>query len=405
MSESATCRDSAAHEMSEDWQLAHEQLRRLARSRAGLDFEEGRWLLAAWRGGAHVRLGYGSFREYIERLFGYGARLVQDKLRVAEALEELPVLARALQTGQVCWSVLRELTRVARPETEAEWLAAAEGRTVREVERLVSGHAPGSRPSDARNAALSRHVLRFEVTGEVLASFREALSKLRRDAGEALDDDAALLLMARAVLQGPSDEGRSTYQVALTVCERCQRAAQQGGGEQVEVGRELVEMAACDGQHVGGLDGGAGPAAGANDTDGGTEHAHVSTEPISGDSERALASAPTQRAVQTIPLARKAADTTRTTSSRSAARTTGRCIEASSQSRGRERPVLRFATPMAAATAASSPPRPLMSRRKHFRPCAGWASPRARCVELSPRPPAWAPVTASRPCCGAVSCC
>ncbi len=212
MSESAACRDSAAHHevsdwqlagsVSEDWQLAHEQLRRLARSRAGLDFEEGRWLLAAWRGGAHVRLGYGSFREYVERLFGYGARLVQDRLRVAEALEGLPLLARALQTGQACWSVLRELTRVATPETEVEWLAAAAGRTVHDVERLVSGYAAGSRPGDPRDAPGRRHVLRFEVSGEVLASVREALAKIRRDAGEPLDDDAALLLMARAVLEG-----------------------------------------------------------------------------------------------------------------------------------------------------------------------------------------------------------
>ena len=160
MIESAACRDSAAPEMAHvgirlddvtggnrhpsdpntarDWQRTHEELRRLARSRAGLDFEEGQWLLAAWRGGVHVRLGYGSFREYIERLFGYGSRLVQDKLRVAEALEGLPVLARALQDGQACWSVLRELTRV------------------------------------------------------VLASMREALSKLRRDAGEPLDGPTSI---------------------------------------------------------------------------------------------------------------------------------------------------------------------------------------------------------------------
>ena len=48
MSESA-CRDNAAREMTEDWQLAHQELLRLARARAGLDFEEGRWLLRAAR--------------------------------------------------------------------------------------------------------------------------------------------------------------------------------------------------------------------------------------------------------------------------------------------------------------------------------------------------------------------
>ena len=44
-----------------DCQAAHAALVRLARSRAGLDFDEGVWLLAALRSEAHVRLGYGSF--------------------------------------------------------------------------------------------------------------------------------------------------------------------------------------------------------------------------------------------------------------------------------------------------------------------------------------------------------
>jgi hypothetical protein len=97
-------------------------------------------------------------------------------------------------------------------------------------------------------------VLRFEVSGEVLASMREALSKLRRDAGEPLDDDAALLLMARAVLEGPTDSGKSSYQLALTVCERCRRGTVQGSGEPIQVEPEVVEMAACDAQQLGRLD-------------------------------------------------------------------------------------------------------------------------------------------------------
>ena len=61
-----------------DWQEAHAALVRLARSRAGLDFDEGVWLLAALRSEAHVRLGYGSFVEYTERIFGYAPRLTQE---------------------------------------------------------------------------------------------------------------------------------------------------------------------------------------------------------------------------------------------------------------------------------------------------------------------------------------
>jgi hypothetical protein len=58
--------------------------------------------------------------------------------------------------------------------------------------------------------------MRFEVSGEVLATFREAMVKLRRDAGGSLDDDAALLQMARQGLGGPTDCGRASYQVAVT---------------------------------------------------------------------------------------------------------------------------------------------------------------------------------------------
>jgi hypothetical protein len=92
--------DSRIDDSSTGWQVAHERLGLLARTRAGLDEEEGRWLLRAWRQRVHARLGFGSFGEYVGRLFGYGARLVQEKLRVAEALEALPVMARALQSGQ-----------------------------------------------------------------------------------------------------------------------------------------------------------------------------------------------------------------------------------------------------------------------------------------------------------------
>jgi 5-methylcytosine-specific restriction endonuclease McrA len=237
------------------WRQAHEELVRLATERAGLDFEEGRWLVRAHRSGAHVRLGYASFHEYTERLFGYGPRLTQEKLRVAEALEDLPETARDLQTGAISFSLARELTRVATPSAEKEWLEAARGRTLREVEHLVSGHRPGSLPDDVPDSQLKRHVLRLGLSGEVFATFREAMAKIRRDAGESLDDDGAMLLLCRQALEGPEDPGRSSYQIALTVCESCRRAKQQGRGELIDVGPEIVAMAECDGQHIGHVDG------------------------------------------------------------------------------------------------------------------------------------------------------
>jgi hypothetical protein len=79
--------------------------------------------------------------------FGYGRRCIQEKLRVAEALESLPATARALESGTLSWSAVREVTRVAVPETEAAWLEIARGKTVRQLEDLVAGKHPHPHPS------------------------------------------------------------------------------------------------------------------------------------------------------------------------------------------------------------------------------------------------------------------
>jgi hypothetical protein len=205
------------------WQLAHETLTRLARQRASADVEEGRWLLAAFRNAAHVHMGFGSFNEYVERYFGYRPRSTQDKLRVAEALENLSAVERALSSGELNWCAVRELTRVATRDTEQEWLAFARGKTTRQLEQALAGKRPGDTPHSPSDPSLQRHILRFEVTPETFALFGDALNELRRRAGSHLDDDSALLELARHVLGGPRDEGRASYQITLVACPRMQR--------------------------------------------------------------------------------------------------------------------------------------------------------------------------------------
>jgi hypothetical protein len=121
-----------------------------------------------------------------------------------------PVPLRPLSTGELNWSAVRELTRVAEPENEREWLIFAKGKTVRQLEQLIAGKRRGDAPDSPPDLAARRHVLRFEVQAETFALFRDALNELRQCADTALDDDAALLEMARHVLGGPHDEGRAS---------------------------------------------------------------------------------------------------------------------------------------------------------------------------------------------------
>ena len=77
-----------------EWVQAHRALSRLARQRARADAEEGRWLLEARRSAAHLHMGFGSFAEYVERCFGYCARLSMTAVQLTLRPTYLPSLCR-----------------------------------------------------------------------------------------------------------------------------------------------------------------------------------------------------------------------------------------------------------------------------------------------------------------------
>lgn len=237
-----------------DWREIHESLLQLAQRSAQLDWEIGQALLRAEKARCHEQLGYGSVIEYADRLLGFAPHTTRERLRVARALEQLPELTAALKTGEVSPSSARELTRVATPATEADWLRSARNRRVREFEELVRGHQPGDSPDDPKDEWAEIKVLRHEVRPEVYALWRDLEALIDREAGEPLDASARLELIARRVLQGTPGEGRAGYQIALTTCRECQRTWQQGRGKQVLVDDSVRKRAECDAQHIGAVD-------------------------------------------------------------------------------------------------------------------------------------------------------
>jgi hypothetical protein len=233
----------------------HERIVCLAAERAALERELCRWLRAAERLAVHVRTGYASLHEYAERILGLTGRQVEERLRAARALAELPALDQALTAGRLSWSAVRELTRIATPETEQGWLAWAKGRPSRQIEQAVAARRPGDRPSDRPDPSLVKHRLRFEVRAETMALMRELQSQLRAELGGPMDDDTFLYEVARRALGGPTEEGRASYQVAVTRCPDCRRTALDAAGQSHSVSEAVAEMVECDGQEVGCVDG------------------------------------------------------------------------------------------------------------------------------------------------------
>src|SRR5262245_2590558 len=179
-----------------DWQAADAALSFLAKGRHQLDHETGRALVRALRSRAHEHLGFGTFGEYVERRFGFNPRSTRERLRVALALEELPLIDDALQEGAITWSAAREITRVADEGCEAAWLECATRLAPRDLEAMVARHVRGEAPTDPPHPDARRHVLHFEVSGHVYALWREVEGKLREELGEEVDADEVLAIVA-----------------------------------------------------------------------------------------------------------------------------------------------------------------------------------------------------------------
>src|SRR5580693_2923323 len=63
----------------------------------------------------------------------------REKVRVARALGVLPLLSAAMRRGEVSYSKVRALTRIATPATEGDLLGFARAGTAAHVEKLVRG--------------------------------------------------------------------------------------------------------------------------------------------------------------------------------------------------------------------------------------------------------------------------
>ncbi|MCK6546951.1 hypothetical protein L6R52_13965 [Myxococcota bacterium] len=233
-----------------DWRRADRELRRIARSRAGLDFEAAVWILAAVEAGTARKLGMGSDVEYVSWVLQCGRREAYERVRVAEALAELPLLGEALRDGELGWSAVRELSRILVAGTEAIWIDAVAGKTVREIEVMVAGRQRGDLPTDPKSDEAREVMLSFRVSVATAALLRDALQKLRREAGGHLSDDEALTQLARTVLEGPRDAGRASYQIAVDLCPSCKKAQRASDGESVPIDASVLTMATCDAEVV-----------------------------------------------------------------------------------------------------------------------------------------------------------
>ena len=185
--------------------------------------------------------GFRSCAHWLNWRIGLDLGAAREKLRVAAALADLNHLSAAMACGRLSYSIVRALTRVATPITEARLIAVACGATAAQVERLVRAWREADRAAqpDAEKLRLARRmlstrvdddgmlVLRARLTPEVGAVVLRALEAALEQAPAAGEGDQdtgiaqrradALGLVAESALAGGLDPGTAGDRFQVTV--------------------------------------------------------------------------------------------------------------------------------------------------------------------------------------------
>jgi hypothetical protein len=123
--------------------------------------------------------GFSSIYDFADKLMEMDRRKVQSLLRIARCLEELPAIAAAFDSGEVGWTKVREITKVATKESEKEWLEKARKMSCRELEKAVR--------QDGRCSSGRFHTIRIPMPEEVLNLWVQCEEIAERQAEKTLE--------------------------------------------------------------------------------------------------------------------------------------------------------------------------------------------------------------------------
>jgi hypothetical protein len=228
--------------------------------------------------------GFRSCAAWLTWRIGLQPGAAREHVRVARALGTLPLLAQALARGELSYSKVRELTRVATPATEERLLAVGRAGTAEHVARIVRGWRRVDAKAEAQDAVRQHtsralHVyqdedgtvrIRGRLAPEVgalllkaLAAGREALYQQRRETAPESDPPPmeqqqadALALLAETALHHGLDAGAPAerYQVVVHVDAAVLADAAAPGQSVLEDGARVpagtAQRLACDASRV-----------------------------------------------------------------------------------------------------------------------------------------------------------
>jgi len=225
-----------------------------------------RGLLAMAESRSYRQLGYSTIHQYAEKHFGYRATWTSEAVRVAKALPDLPRSTSEFEAGDLSWSALREITRVASRETEGEWLEFGKLRPFLSLKAEVQDAVKKKRDRPRlERYGLPRIRMRlvFELEPEgydmALKSLKKAARELSESAGgkEASLEEPFLFLAERMHETDPAGPPKDRiereaplYTLLYQMCQSCRVAHVRTSEGPVEVPAEVIERVEADAERI-----------------------------------------------------------------------------------------------------------------------------------------------------------
>jgi len=166
----------------------------------------GRCLLALHQNKGFKKYGCSTAVHYGSSVLGVNHRLARECKRVATQLQELPCLSLAAERGEISWGKLREIVRVAVPETEEFWIALAQQYDCQAIQILVSKTPYGKVPGEVDLDNTCTTEFRFSTSPQVIEMFKRAQRLFSLEQDQALSGAETLeCLLASFLSNRPLD--------------------------------------------------------------------------------------------------------------------------------------------------------------------------------------------------------
>jgi len=198
---------------------------------------------------------YSDVFQYAKERLNLGVKVTRERMRIGKALRELPRIEQAFVAGDLSYSKVREITRVAAAENESYWLELALSRSIGEVERVVAGQLGGNEAAaDSPAKVRWRTPKTVEVTmvlpADTWALLARAVQGVRQAAEEPLSDAEAIAAVATEALANLCNgKGASAADprkaVVLYHCKDCGRSEIETNAGAVPLSPAAAEQHGC----------------------------------------------------------------------------------------------------------------------------------------------------------------